>query len=456
MANITEFIRVANLQVTGQGTTPDALTYRQANEFPFNELNIEISFGKGRATNIPWIAFLGYNQKVQRGIYPVLLYYKDFNLLILAYGVSENNDPIDSWPNLEALVTIRDYFEQNNLIHPNKYGYSYVYTTYPTDQPINENLIQTDILNLTNFYHTCFNPIPEIGVVTSEDYDFDLDEDKPFINRELFIKTTQLLKRKKCIILQGPPGVGKTFLARKIAYQIIGKTEDNLIEMLQFHQSYSYEDFIQGIRPTINGFKIVPGVFFRFCQKAIAHPDMQFFFIIDEINRGNLSKIFGELLMLIESDKRNKKFAIKLTYSEIEDDKFFIPENLFIIGTMNTADRSLAIVDYALRRRFAFISLQPDFGNNFISFLKSSGLSNSIIEHISSSVYKVNEKIKSDPNLGDGFQIGHSYFCDFNNTLNEDIWWQEIIDFELKPLLEEIWFDELNNVTDMVKLLSKL
>lgn len=287
-------------------------------------------------------------------------------------------------------------------------------------------------------------------------YKFSEDVDKPFISEEQFLKSVSLLKRKKNIILQGPPGVGKTFIARKLAYEIMQEIKDTNIEMVQFHQSYSYEDFIQGLRPTQKGgFDINEGIFFTFCRRALAHPDRPFFFIIDEINRGNLSKIFGELMMLIEADKRAEKYALKLTYSEDEDDRFYVPENLYIIGTMNTADRSLAIVDYALRRRFAFVSLQPDYGENFRTFLAENGLSNSMIEHISSSVFKVNEKIKADTNLGEGFQIGHSYFCDFRDTEDENIWWQEIIDFELKPLLEEIWFDELNNVADMIKLLSK-
>lgn len=287
-------------------------------------------------------------------------------------------------------------------------------------------------------------------------YKFSEDADKPFISEEQFLKSVSLLKRKKNIILQGPPGVGKTFIARKLAYEIMQEIKDASIEMVQFHQSYSYEDFIQGLRPTQKGgFDLKDGIFYTFCQRALAHPERPFFFIIDEINRGNLSKIFGELMMLIEADKRASKYALKLTYAEDEEDRFFVPENLFIIGTMNTADRSLAIVDYALRRRFAFISLQPDYGDNFRTFLSSNGLSNSMIEHISSSVFKVNEKIKADSNLGEGFQIGHSYFCNFSNTEDENIWWQEIIDFELKPLLEEIWFDELNNVSDMITLLSK-
>jgi len=287
-------------------------------------------------------------------------------------------------------------------------------------------------------------------------YKFSEDADKPFISEEQFLKSVSLLKRKKNIILQGPPGVGKTFIARKLAYEIMQEIKDTSIEMVQFHQSYSYEDFIQGLRPTQKGgFDIKEGIFYTFCRRALAHPERPFFFIIDEINRGNLSKIFGELMMLIEADKRAEKYALKLTYSEDEEDRFYVPENLYIIGTMNTADRSLAIVDYALRRRFAFVSLQPDYGENFRSFLNANGLSNSMIEHISSSVFKVNEKIKGDINLGEGFQIGHSYFCDFKTTEDENVWWQEIIDFELKPLLEEIWFDELNNVADMIKLLSK-
>jgi 5-methylcytosine-specific restriction endonuclease McrBC GTP-binding regulatory subunit McrB len=270
------------------------------------------------------------------------------------------------------------------------------------------------------------------------------------------LNTVSLLKRKKNIILQGPPGVGKTFIARKLAYEIMQEIKDTNIEMVQFHQSYSYEDFIQGLRPTQKGgFDLRDGIFYSFCQRALAHPDRPFFFIIDEINRGNLSKIFGELLMLIEADKRDEKFALKLTYSEDEEDRFYVPENLYIIGTMNTADRSLAIVDYALRRRFAFVSLQPEYGLNFRSFLSDKGLSEGIIEHICTSISKLNIKIREDVNLGEGFQIGHSYFCTYSNAGIENIWWSDILNYELKPLLEEIWFDDLSKVSDILKQLSR-
>lgn len=302
------------------------------------------------------------------------------------------------------------------------------------------------------------NIITEKLLLTSniKKYKFTEDTDKPFISEYDFLQTVTLLRRKKNIILQGPPGVGKTFIARKLAYEIMQEVKDANIEMVQFHQSYSYEDFIQGLRPTQKGgFDLRDGIFYSFCQRALAHPDRPFFFIIDEINRGNLSKIFGELMMLIEADKRDEKFALKLTYAEDEEDRFYVPENLFIIGTMNTADRSLAIVDYALRRRFAFVTLQPDYGDNFRTFLSAKGLSSPLVEHICSVVTKVNGKIKEDINLGEGFQIGHSYFCTYSANEDENKWWSEILNFELKPLLEEIWFDDSSKVTDILKQLSR-
>jgi 5-methylcytosine-specific restriction protein B len=281
-------------------------------------------------------------------------------------------------------------------------------------------------------------------------YSYSEDPEKPFIHPDEFHKMVRVLQRKKNIILQGPPGVGKTFIARKLAYQLMGNRNDQDVEMVQFHQSYSYEDFIQGLRPDKGGFMLKNGVFYNFCQKAHAHPSRQFFFIIDEINRGNLSKIFGEILMLIESDKRKERYALKLTYAEDELDRFFVPDNLYIIGTMNTADRSLAIVDYALRRRFAFITLSPAYDNSFTSFLKSKGLSETLINHILKSVNQINDEINKDINLGSGFLIGHSYFCNYSGNLTEVTWYNDVIDFEIRPLLEEIWFDDIGKVSRLI------
>ena len=271
-------------------------------------------------------------------------------------------------------------------------------------------------------------------------YDFDKDPDKPFINAAQFKKIVSLLKAKKNIILEGAPGVGKTFLARKIAYQLIGYVKDENIEMVQFHQSYSYEDFVQGIRPSEEGgFERRNGIFFDFCCKARRSPDQQFVFIIDEINRGNISKILGELMMLIEADKRKKQYAIKLTYSNEDDERFFVPENVYLIGCMNTADRSLAIVDYALRRRFRFYPIKPEFNEAFIRFLKEKGISQENAELVVSKVKAANEVISS---IDRGLEIGHSYFCQTEGCEDFSIWWSDICEYELFPYLREICFDD--------------
>jgi len=281
----------------------------------------------------------------------------------------------------------------------------------------------------------------------SAEYKFAEDPDKPFISEEKFNEIVELLFRKKNIILQGAPGVGKTFLARKIAYQLIGQTKDENIEMVQFHQSYSYEDFMQGIRPTTTGeFKVRDGIFYNICKKAKENKEETYVFIIDEINRGNLSKIFGELMMLIEADKRSPRYALKLTYSDEESPKFYVPENVYIIGCMNTADRSIAIVDYALRRRFAFCPIEPELGERFKAFLCSE-FNKGFVDNICSKLNRVNSIILETPSLGKGLEIGHSYFCQISSVDDEEEWWQSVCKYEIFPYLQEICFEneELSN-----------
>lgn len=261
-----------------------------------------------------------------------------------------------------------------------------------------------------------------------------------YMSEDTYDTLVELLNTKYNIILQGAPGVGKTFAAKRLAYSIMGAKDTSRVSMVQFHQSYSYEDFIQGYRPVDNGFTLVQGVFYKFCKAAEIDDERPYFFIIDEINRGNLSKIFGELMMLIESDKRGEK--LKLLY---KDEWFTVPKNVRIIGMMNTADRSLAMMDYALRRRFAFFDFAPAFSSDgFRQYLADKN--NEKLEKLISMVENLNIAISNDESLGDGFRIGHSYFCTDKDIT--DSWLKAVVEFELIPLLKEYWFDEPTKVRD--------
>lgn len=304
-----------------------------------------------------------------------------------------------------------------------------------------------------DFLTYCAN-LSEEALDSTTPYDFADDPEKPFIAEDIFNEIVELLFRKKNIILQGAPGVGKTFLAKKIAYQLIGMKKNENIEIVQFHQSYSYEDFIQGIRPTTTGeFKVRNGIFYNFCENAKEHPEDTFVFIIDEINRGNLSKIFGELMMLIEYDKRSPRYALKLTYNEGNSSRFYVPENVYLIGCMNTADRSIAIVDYALRRRFAFCEVEPEFGDTFKNYL-GTALSNSFVNEICRKVNRVNDIIRTSTSLGKGLEIGHSYFCQLSSVDDEQEWYKSICKYELFPYLREICFDNEELFGELCHILS--
>ena len=270
-----------------------------------------------------------------------------------------------------------------------------------------------------------------------------------YMDRDQYNAIVGLLKTKKNIILQGAPGVGKTFVAKRLAYSMMGVKDVSRVKLVQFHQSYSYEDFIEGYRPSGAGFELVKGAFYSFCKKAADDEENDYFFIIDEINRGNLSKIFGELFMLIENDKRGNE--LQLLYSR---ELFSVPANVHIIGMMNTADRSLAMLDYALRRRFAFVELCPAFKSDGFSEY-CDGLRNEVFEALVREVKSLNCAIAEDESLGEGFCIGHSYFCNMKPETCTGAALASIVEYELIPMLKEYWFDESKKVQDWERRLRK-
>lgn len=316
-----------------------------------------------------------------------------------------------------------------------------------------EFLAERDTANVNNAMpdSSSFNyPLDDETIIVDKKNSFYVYRKKEFLaevymNDEKYEDIIALLERKQNIILQGAPGVGKSFLAKKLAYSRIGFKDTNKVEMVQFHQSYSYEDFIEGFRPGKNGnFEIKQGTFFRFCKKAIADSKNKYFFIIDEINRGNISKIMGELMLLLEKDKRGKEHAMSLTYS---GDKFYVPDNVYVIGMMNTADRSLAMIDYALRRRFSFVPVEPAFDNKgfILKFKDNYHDADAVINKMK----ELNAFITVE--LDSGHQIGHSYFCSDKHLNDKDI--EGIFKYEIKELLHEYFFDNKSKLDEALAIL---
>ena len=275
----------------------------------------------------------------------------------------------------------------------------------------------------------------------------DIVKDGCFIPKTMLQKTLKRLIYKKNLILQGPPGTGKTWLAKRLAYALIGQRDDNKVRSVQFHPSLSYEDFVRGWRPAGDGkLTLVDGPFIAVRNEAEKYPDTKFVMVIEEINRGNPAQIFGEMLTLLEADKRTQDEALELIYKRSPDERFYIPDNLYVIGTMNIADRSLALVDLALRRRFAFIDLEPTLGKPWRDWVHSnSGIEIETLSEIEKRIVELNNTISEDTSLGSQFRIGHAFITPPSKQRIEDApkWYREVVETEIGPLLDEYWFENL-------------
>ena len=284
-------------------------------------------------------------------------------------------------------------------------------------------------------------------------------EDGCFLDIGSLKMIIEQLKFKRNLILQGPPGTGKTWLAKRLAYALIEQTNDSSIRAVQFHPNLSYEDFVRGWRPSSEGrLTLVDGPFLEMVEKAKNDAYIKHVMVIEEINRGNPAQIFGEMLTLLEADKHNSSASLELSYRKVDDEKVYIPDNLYVIGTMNIADRSLALVDLALRRRFAFFTLQPIFNTQWINWVsRKNGIDSNFLKKIGQRLISLNNEISNDRTLGDQFKIGHSYVTPSPETTIEDqsTWFRRVVDFEIVPLLEEYWFDNLERANEARNALIK-
>lgn len=213
-----------------------------------------------------------------------------------------------------------------------------------------------------------------------------------FLKREEIEEALQRFREKKNLILQGPPGTGKTWLARRLAYALIGEKNDTNVHAMQFHPNLSYEDFVRGWRPSKHGkLELVDGPFIEMIDKAKADPKSNYVVVVEEINRGNPAQIFGEMLTLLEVDKREPSEALSLTYRKDPEECVYVPENLYLIGTMNLADRPLALVDFALRRRFAFVTLKPILGDSWSRWVNENcGIESNVLSTIGERINALN------------------------------------------------------------------
>ena len=270
-------------------------------------------------------------------------------------------------------------------------------------------------------------------------------DDGCFLSRDVLETILRRLRSRKNLILQGPPGTGKTWLAKRLAFALLGEEDQGRVRRLQFHPNLSYEDFVRGHRPVAGELELTDGPFLKAMDEARKDPDRDYVVVIEEINRGNPAQIFGEMLTLLEADKRMPDEALALAFPRDERERVHVPRNLYLIGTMNVADRSLALVDLALRRRFAFVDLEPIFGAPWREWMrKQGGFDNGFLQQVANRMDVLNAAIVADTGLGTQFRVGHSYLTVPPDTQIDDPqkWYREVVETEIAPLLREYWFDQ--------------
>lgn len=266
-----------------------------------------------------------------------------------------------------------------------------------------------------------------------------------FLERGEIDRLLERLSTRKNLILQGSPGTGKTWMAKRLAFALMGERDEARVRAVQFHPNLSYEDFVRGWRPSGDGkLTLADGVFMEAIRAALSRPEARFVVIIEEINRGNPAQIFGELLTLLEAGKRTPREALELCYPDADGIRrpVHVPENLFVIGTMNIADRSLALVDLAFRRRFAFVGLEPRLGSAWRRWVtEKGGVDPALVDDIERRILALNAQIAEA--FGRQFEIGHSYVtptAKLEPGATRE-WFRQVAETEIGPLLDEYWFD---------------
>ena len=280
--------------------------------------------------------------------------------------------------------------------------------------------------------------------ILSEPYFVDnILDDGCFLEQARLEEILEHFQLKKNLILQGPPGTGKTWLARKLAFALMGERNESKVQAVQFHPNLSYEDFVRGWRPSGDGrLDLMDGPFLAMIEAARGDLDSDYVMVIEEINRGNPAQVFGEMLTLLEADKRNEAEALALSYRRSNDERVYIPDNVYVIGTMNMADRSLALVDLAFRRRFAFEELEPVFGQPWRDWVSEHcGIDAQFLANVERKLTTLNQQIADDRSLGRQFRVGHSYVTPSAVITDPLAWFARVVEREIGPLLDEYWFD---------------